>query len=248
VQPGISKRFLPAAWHEVYHRPDPTPSELIFRRVTDEVYQCARPLIQANQRWIDIGCGTGELSNLLGRSGSEVISIDLDPAMLLWTEQNLDTDLAVHLLAANATKIPCGNNSAHGVVAASLTGCLDDLDSFFKEISRVLITGGHAIISFTNRQSMLLRLVSQWRRIFRIKDNKHPCYGRFNRYQVDEVARIASTSHFQVISISYINCYADFGIWSFPSVNFARKLESVFPRRIKKRMCRSFVIMFQKTI
>lgn len=247
VQADTRKKFEPATWHNLYHRPDPTPSQQLFRRVTEEVSLAAQPLIQKKQLWLDLGSGTGELSRQLANSGAEVIGIDLDPAMLRWSGQNVLKDSSVSLLAATTTSIPCSRDSVDGVVAASLTGCLEDLASFWRELSRVLVPGGHAVVSFTNKQSALLALTSQWRRLNKLKDINHPCHGHFLRYRMNEIVHAASNYGLQTISNRYFNCFADFVNWSLPPVRFARKLETVSPQIVQQRVCRSFVMTFQNT-
>ena len=165
VKEDTRKTFEPKAWHRIYNQSDPSPSQQLFQRVTQEVFLAAQPYVEEKQLWVDLGCGTGELSRQLANSGAQVVGIDMDPAMLQWSEQYVQTASTVSFLAEDATKTSCARHSVDGVVAASLTGCLEELAPFWRELSRILVPGGHAIISFTNKRSVLLALTDHWRRL-----------------------------------------------------------------------------------
>lgn len=246
MEPGTRKTFQPSAWHNLYHRPDPSPSQQLFRRVSEEVFLTAEPFLEKKQLWVDLGCGTGELCSQLANSSVEVIGIDLDPAMLHWAGQHVANNSPFHLLTATTTDIPVASDSVDGVVAASLTGCLEEIVPFWCELSRVLVPGGHAVVSFTNKRSTLLALTSQWRRLNKLKDINHPCHGHFQRYRMDEIIQTASNYGLQTISNRYFNCFADFTNWSLPPVWLARKFEACSPQIVQQRICRSFVITFRK--
>ena len=244
---NMRKTFEPEAWHRIYHQPESSPSQQLFRRVSEEVFLAAQPYIKAKQLWLDLGCGTGELSRQIANSGAQVIGIDLDTAMLRWSDQYVHAESSVSLVAASTTRIPCSAYSVDGVVAASLTGCLEDLAPFLCEISRVLVPDGYAIVSFTNKQSALLALTSQWRRLNALKDINHPCHGHFLRYRMNEVVHTASNYGLKTLSNLYFNNFAYFTNWSLPSVQLARSFESYFPKRVQKRVCRNFVMVLRNT-
>jgi len=246
VGDNTRKTFEPAAWHRLYHRPDPSPSQQLFRRVTEQVSLAAQPLLKKGELWLDLGCGTGELSRRLAASGVVVTAIDLDPAMLHWSRQNTLAHSSVNLLAAATTVLPCASHSIHGVAAASLTGCLEDLAPFWRELSRVLVPGGHAVLSFTNSQSALLALTNQWRKLNKLRDTNHPCHGRFQRYRMSEIVDAATSHGLQATSRLYFNCFADFESWSLPPVRIARKIETYSPKIVQRHSCRNFVITFRK--
>lgn len=219
----------------------------MFRRVSEEVFLAARPLLRENALWIDLGCGTGELGRQLAGTGARVMGIDLDPAMLQWSRQHTLPDSSIGFLAASTTDLPCTGDSVDGIVAASLTGCLDTLEPFWRELSRVLVPGGYAVVSFTNRQSTLLALTGLWRRFRQNEDSNHPCHGAFIRHRMEHITDSASRHGLRTTSIRYFNAFADLGTWSLPPVRVARSLEPYTPRRVQQFTCRNFVLTLRKT-
>ncbi|CAN0458066.1 unnamed protein product, partial [Ectocarpus fasciculatus] len=121
-------------------------------------------------------------------------------------------------------------------------GCLEDLAPFWSELARVLVPGGHVVLSFTNKHSLFLALTSQWRRLKTLKDTNHPCHGVFQRYSRQDVTDAAGVCGLQPVETRYFNGFADFEKWSLPPIRVARKLEAYSPEPVLHRSCRNFVM------
>jgi ubiquinone/menaquinone biosynthesis C-methylase UbiE len=239
------QRFDPAAWDSVYRDAAPTPSQLLFRRVNREVFQAAKPLVRSGEKWLDLGCGTGELSVRLAMSGARVWGVDHDLAMLRWARHRTDETSSTAFLVSDVRHTPFADCSVDGVIAASLTGCLHRLDPFMQEVARILSPGGHAVISFTNSDSLLLELADYWLREKTKTDVNHARNGCFNRYQSEQVTEVASRTGLHPKSMRHFNCFVDLARWSLPPRPIAHLFERIHLKWIHHRLCRNFVVVFR---
>ncbi|MGK2867606.1 MAG: class I SAM-dependent DNA methyltransferase [Mycobacterium sp.] len=101
----------------------------------------------ANQRVLDIGCGTGATTSILGAHGVDVFGIDLSPNMIAQARAlNPDVDFTV----GSMTALDLPDRSVGGVCAwYSVIHIPDDeLPAVFEEFHRVLVPGGVALLAF----------------------------------------------------------------------------------------------------
>jgi ubiquinone/menaquinone biosynthesis C-methylase UbiE len=103
-------------------------------------------------RVADIGAGTGYFSipiaRTVGRSG-HVFAVDLQAEMLDMLRKKLESADApqnISLHAGNATLLPLPGNSVDIVFYANIWHEIEDLESTFREASRISIPGGKIAI------------------------------------------------------------------------------------------------------
>jgi SAM-dependent methyltransferase len=89
-------------------------------------------------RVLDLGAGTGKLTEILVRLGAEVTAVEPDPAMLAELRRELP---AVRSLSGSAEDIPLPDAGADAVLAGQAMHWFD-LDRAMPEIARVLVPGG----------------------------------------------------------------------------------------------------------
>jgi SAM-dependent methyltransferase len=97
------------------------------------------------KRILEVGCGLGDLSLLLGEMGADVVAVDIESSMLMYTrnrQQKLQID--VNPMLADALNLPFNSNSFDLVVAMRTVHHLLNLTKFFEETYRVLRSGGRA--------------------------------------------------------------------------------------------------------
>ncbi|MBW1892378.1 MAG: bifunctional demethylmenaquinone methyltransferase/2-methoxy-6-polyprenyl-1,4-benzoquinol methylase UbiE [Deltaproteobacteria bacterium] len=97
-----------------------------------------------NNPAIDLCCGTGDLSKLLYRKGAKLVSLDFSFNML--EKGNKKVFLQGASVAADASNIPFKNNSFHTATIAFGIRNIPDLDTFIKDVHRVLNNGGQLAI------------------------------------------------------------------------------------------------------
>ena len=98
----------------------------------------ARPPFDPPLRVVDLGAGTGKLTETLVRLGVEVTAVEPDPGMLGELRRKLPS---VRSLAGSAEDIPLPDGSADAVLAGQSLHWFD-LGRAMPEIARVLVPGG----------------------------------------------------------------------------------------------------------
>jgi demethylmenaquinone methyltransferase / 2-methoxy-6-polyprenyl-1,4-benzoquinol methylase len=85
---------------------------------------------------LDLGCGTGDLCDVVAGAGYAPIGVDFSAGMLAAAHTR------VPLARADALALPVPDASADGVVSGFALRNFVDLDRFFQECARVLRPGG----------------------------------------------------------------------------------------------------------
>ena len=98
------------------------------------------------KRVLDIACGEGYGANLLARTASKVIGVDLDAGTIAhakakYRRRNL------HFVQGSCTEIPCEDHSIDLVASFETIEHISEHDAFLSEIKRVLVPEGILIIS-----------------------------------------------------------------------------------------------------
>ena len=118
------------------------------------------PLARPNARVLDLGCGTGlftvGLSRVLG--SSRITGVDLSAGMLsVARRQALQREAkGVELCRAEGGALPFRDGAFDAAVAAGLLPNVNDRPAIFRELVRVLRSGGKLIVVEFDRDSMSL--------------------------------------------------------------------------------------------
>lgn len=100
--------------------------------------------VRSNEIVLDIGCGTGNLTQvLLTRLSSEgrIIAVDISPGMIAQAQQKI-ADLRVKWYIANARDLPISDESCDRVFCYSVWPHFDHQEKVVEEFRRVLRPGG----------------------------------------------------------------------------------------------------------
>jgi ubiquinone/menaquinone biosynthesis C-methylase UbiE len=100
---------------------------------------------------LELGAGTGKLTEQLVALGHGVVATDPDPVMLGRLERNLPT---VSTLSASAEDLPVGDHGFDVVIAAQAFHWFD-LDRALPEIARALKRGGHLALVWNQRDESI---------------------------------------------------------------------------------------------
>lgn len=124
---------------------DEVRSELFGSRFTAESLLCLLP-----RDWtvIDIGCGTGNVSELLSPLVRRVIAVDASSAMLKAAQKRLEGEgrTNVEFVRGEIQKLPLKDGSADAAVAFLVLHHVPEIAAALAEMRRVLRPGGQALI------------------------------------------------------------------------------------------------------
>jgi ubiquinone/menaquinone biosynthesis C-methylase UbiE len=100
--------------------------------------------VGADERVLDIGCGTGNLTRaLVDRLSGEgrVVAVDISPRMIEVAQRKVQ-DSRVSWLAADARQLPLGDGAFDRVFCCAVWPHFEDKAAVARELSRVLVPGG----------------------------------------------------------------------------------------------------------
>jgi demethylmenaquinone methyltransferase / 2-methoxy-6-polyprenyl-1,4-benzoquinol methylase len=95
--------------------------------------------LDAGSRVVDLGCGTGDLCRVLGRSGLRAVGVDMAAAMLA------KAHTSAPLVRADALQLPLADASVDGAISGFALRNVVDIAACFRESARVIRPGGRAV-------------------------------------------------------------------------------------------------------
>lgn len=100
--------------------------------------------VEPGKRWLDVGCGTGALTETIAERSAPAQLIGIDPsASFIEFARNRLGDRA-HFEIATATSLPLDDDSVDVAVAGLVLNFVTDLVRGLAELSRVVRVNGHA--------------------------------------------------------------------------------------------------------
>ena len=106
----------------------------------------------------DIGCGTGDMLEILSRSASKVIGVDNSPKMLELAEERFSDNARMSLRIGEMTHLPLRDWEADCTVMSLVLHHLAKPIDAIREVGRVLKIGGRLIIAeFDRHENELMR-------------------------------------------------------------------------------------------
>jgi SAM-dependent methyltransferase len=242
----VTARLTPEDWQRVYEGSGGNDGYHGFRRVTDVAEGLCATLAADGARWLDVGCGTGELLSRLRRNSAiDALGIDHDSAMIAYAARR-DRERPgagrVRFAVGDAYRLPVAGGVVDGVSAILLSGCLREPDRFVAEACRVLRPGGHLVASFTCGDAVTVRAWDWWRRARRtqISAVRRDAY---RRYALDEVGALFAAHGMVVTRLLHLNCYFEARRLVVPPLRVGRWLESTAPLGLRRRLCAHLLVV-----
>jgi 2-polyprenyl-3-methyl-5-hydroxy-6-metoxy-1,4-benzoquinol methylase len=128
-----------------------------------ELYEWDR---HAGKRLLDVGCGTGYVASLYARGGATVTAVDIAERSVELTRQRLKLlHLTADVRVANAEALPFADGSFDVVSSFGVLHHTPDTGRALREVHRVLVPGGKAILMFYHRNSFAYRLLFPAKRL-----------------------------------------------------------------------------------
>jgi demethylmenaquinone methyltransferase/2-methoxy-6-polyprenyl-1,4-benzoquinol methylase len=95
--------------------------------------------LEPGARVVDLGCGTGDLCRVLGRSGLRAVGVDMAAGMLAKARTSAP------LVRADALQLPLADASVDGAISGFALRNVVDIAACFRESARVIRPGGRAV-------------------------------------------------------------------------------------------------------
>ncbi|MBP1325326.1 SAM-dependent methyltransferase [Leucobacter exalbidus] len=146
VTPAEIKRVVTGYWHTNAHRYDLAPEHV----VTDEVFmerwlQLLAPHLPQAQgaRVLDVGCGTGFLSQLTAKLGHHTTGLDFSESMLQIAKGKAEAQgLDIDFVQGDADHLPFADGTFTALVERHVLWTMADPAATLREWLRVLSPGG----------------------------------------------------------------------------------------------------------
>lgn len=200
----------------MYESLRPSAQELVFRRGAEVTEEACAGVAQPGEHWLDVGCGTGHLASRLAKLGVDVTGVDRDAEMVAAATRRF---AGPSFIVGDAEALPFEHDSVDGVVATSLVGCLgDDGHRFLAEAARVLRSGGYAVVTFTNRESVLHKAGA-------ITRQHSSLVVPVRTYSTAEARERLEAAGLTVTAVRYYNAFISVGRVTVPPLRLSLALE-----------------------
>jgi ubiquinone/menaquinone biosynthesis C-methylase UbiE len=156
------------------------PEDYWSRRVAFGAELLSRHL-PPGARCLDVGCATGQFSELLHRRGYDVFGVDVAPNMVDAARQRMKV-LGVaeeHFVVCGTESLPFAANTYDLVSALDVLPYVEDQPRYLQELRRVLKPGGLALVNNANRGSLFVKLLLIKRLFTCIPGGKYILPGRW---------------------------------------------------------------------
>jgi ubiquinone/menaquinone biosynthesis C-methylase UbiE len=247
---GLTTRFDPLEWEALSGQDNASGRGLVFQNGVEIVHDAYCRLAKPGQHWLDVGCGTGRLTRLLVEKGCRVYGIDADETMLRFAGCMVSDDTpkpgSVAFVGASADRLPFGRETLDGVAAVSLMGCLARPQYFFAEIYRILRPGGYALLTFTNRRSVILRANNMLNRLTALHNGRKIRLEMYHLYRLQEALQLFVDTRLKVIEIISYNFFLVLSNRIIPRFLNVFNLKSSYARYVGSLLARNFFLIGRK--
>jgi ubiquinone/menaquinone biosynthesis C-methylase UbiE/uncharacterized protein YbaR (Trm112 family) len=106
-------------------------------------------------RWLDLGCGTGNLLAAADARGIDAVGLDIALRWLVVARRRPSLLAGARLVCGDASHLPFEDGAFAAVTALGVLEHCDDLPAALREVARVLRPGGRFLVRTVNRFSLL---------------------------------------------------------------------------------------------
>lgn len=151
----------------------------VFQSLLEPVLATRSP-----QRLVDLGCGTGVLTQRIAQSqpGAQIVGVDFAAGMLQFAAQH-DTQDRIFWVCGDAERLPLAAQSVDAVVSNFALQWCEQFGELFADLYRVLSPGGCLLFTLPG-QGTLQELAASWR----AADPGHQHVNQFPALQTLKVA------------------------------------------------------------
>jgi ubiquinone/menaquinone biosynthesis C-methylase UbiE len=121
--------------------------------------------LTADDRMLDVGCGTGAASRAAAATGATVVGIDLSPQMIQQAVGLADGIENVDFEVADAEQLPFGDREFTSVLCSNSFHHYPDPLEATREMTRVLAPGGRLVIGDACADRAMARIADRFLRL-----------------------------------------------------------------------------------
>ena len=150
---------------------------LIGRAQRDAVWKVLTRIFRANEKVLELNCGTGEDAIFLAANGVSVLALDASPQMITKAQQRLQRNAPqVPVIFCELPTERIGELHPETQFDGALSNfsglnCIADLEAVASSLARLVRQGGRLVLCFSARFCLIEILyylaVGQWRKAFR---------------------------------------------------------------------------------
>jgi ubiquinone/menaquinone biosynthesis C-methylase UbiE len=184
--------------------------------------EMVQSLVPSFRRALDLGCGTGRLTRVLAACG-ETIGLDYSAAMLVQARQKAQTAFT----QGDAFHLPFADSSFDTVVALRIVFHFAEIDSFLKNVQRVLAPRGTAVFD-----------TYQWTpRAWRPLDSKRWGGGVY-AHSIHQIEQAATSLNLRIVDRKYCFLFSPYIYRRLPLalVHALEHMETRVPDRYRARV------------
>jgi ubiquinone/menaquinone biosynthesis C-methylase UbiE len=150
----------------------------------------------------DIGCGFGRLFTIYQPFGKEFILFDYAENLLAQAKKSIGIRNNISFIQGNAYKTKLDSNSLDLVISIRTLHHFVDVDTFFKEINRIVMKDGYFIFELPNKRHLLNIFRFLFGRIPFNPFSKEPLFYKetFANYHPLSIKKILIDNGFEVVS------------------------------------------------
>lgn len=189
-------------------------------------YLCERYSIAPSMNLLEVGCGRCEFLYGFAKQGVNVTGVDLSP----FAKQSAP-DLDIHLADISKEALPFDDESFDVVYSKSFIEHLENPETYFSQVYRVLGNGGGC-----------LTLVPDWESCYKTYFDDHTHKTPFTRISLQTIYEMAGFRDIQICLLRQLPV-----LWKYPMLEYVSKCIAPFvPVRTKNtflRWSRELMIM-----
>lgn len=158
--------------------------------------------LDSAKKTLELGCGTGEYTLRLAKTGSKIIAIDISLLLIQQAKQKVKSS-NVNFIIADAENLPFKDNTFTAVVGNAVLHHLN-LPNALSETKRVLISAGK--IAFTepnmlNPQNLIVKNIKLIKRLL----GESPHERAFFRWQISQILAKQGFNHLVVKPFDFLH-------------------------------------------
>lgn len=168
----------------------------------------------SGKRLLDIGCGTGYVVALYARGGARVTGIDIAERSVELTRKRLEyLGLQAKVQIGNAESLPFPDASFDVVSSFGVLHHTPDTARALREVHRVLVPGGRALLMFYNRDSFAYRVLFPAKRLLQSRWRDKSAQEQVNAVdgETNPLGKVFSRREIEALMPGFVNF--EFNTW-----------------------------------